>query len=84
MTALQQFSANNIPKTVEVNGIQYTASLKNNVLLVWMPQDQAEQLLNSPQNTTKSCNCNNGGGIRPLFFVASDINVSIHETGNLP
>ena len=52
MVALQQYSANNIPKTVEVNGIRYTSSLQNNVLLVWMPESQAEQLLNSPQNMT--------------------------------
>lgn len=83
LVALQQYSANNVPKTVEVGGVQYTSSLKNNILMVWMLQEHAEQLLNSPQNMTKSCNCNNDAK-RPLFFPASETNVSLHQTGNLP
>jgi hypothetical protein len=83
MVALQQFSPNNVPKTVEIDGVQYTSSLRNNVLMVWMPQEHAEKLLGSAQNITKSCNCANGA-TKPLFFPASEINASLHETGHLP
>jgi len=82
LVALQQFSANNIPKTVELNGIQYSPSLKNNVILVWIPESQAEQLLGSPKNMVSSCNCGNGA-TRQLFFPATETNVCIWETGDM-
>jgi hypothetical protein len=81
--ALQQYSANNIPKRVEVEGTLYEPSLRNNVILVWVAQEDAEKIINSPLNTTKSCNCNNGT-YKPMFYYASEINVSIHETGHMP
>lgn len=81
LVALQQYSANNIVKRVEIDGETYSPALKNNVILLWLEKEKAEKLLNSPKNTTKSCNCN-GGSYRPLFYPASEINVNIHETGH--
>jgi len=83
--ALQQFSANNVPiRKLEVDGIVYEPpSLRNNVILVWVPESTAEKILSSPGNMTSSCNCGNGAK-RQLFFPASDINVSLWETGHLP
>ena len=83
MVALQQFSPNNVPKRLDVDGIFYTASLQNNVLLVWVPEEISERILSSPANMVDSCNCGNGAK-KPLFFPASEINVSLHETGHLP
>ena len=79
--ALQQNSANNIPRQVEVDGVTYTPALRYNVILVWVLEEHAEKIINSPKNKEKSCNCN-GGTFRPQFFYASQINVNIFETGN--
>lgn len=81
--ALQQNSSNNIPKQVEVDGTLYSPVLRHNVILVWVAEDHAEKIINSPKNTMKSCDCNNAS-YKPMFYYCSEINVSIHETGDLP
>ena len=81
--ALQQYSINNIPKQVEVDGTLYTPVLRNNVILVWVAEEHAEKIINSPKNTVKSCDCPNASR-RQLFYYCSEINVSIHETGDRP
>jgi hypothetical protein len=81
--ALQQFSPNNLPKRIDVGGVEYTPTLQNNVILVWVPEAFGEQIINSDSNFVSSCNCGNGAK-KPLFFYATDINVSIFETGTLP
>ncbi len=82
--ALQQYSANNIPKKVSVDNVVYEPSLKNNVILMWVSEETAEKILSSPSNMTKGCNCPNAGALKPLFYPASEINVSLFETGHLP
>ena len=81
LVALQQYSANNISRKVEVEGVIYESNLKNNVILMWVPETVAEKILNSPNNMTKGCNCPNAGALKPLFYYASQTNVNIHETG---
>lgn len=76
--ALQQWSANNIPKKVEVDKVLYEPTLRNNVILVWVNEEQLQTILDIK---VKSCNCNNGA-TKPLFFIASDVNVAIHENGH--
>lgn len=78
--ALQQFSANNIPKKVEVDGVRCEPSLRNNVIMAWVEEKYVPKIL---EIKVKSCDCNNGA-MRPLFFIASDINVSLWETGTYP
>ena len=83
LVALQQYSPNNIPKQVEVDGTLYTPVLRYNVILVWVAEEHAEKIINSPKNVVKSCNCPNASN-KPMFYYCSEINVSIHETGDRP
>jgi hypothetical protein len=78
--ALQHHNSN--PATIQLEGTDkaYSFSPKNNVSLGWVDEEYLPRVLNIK---TKACDCD-GGRMKPKFFVASDINVSIHETGHLP
>ena len=78
--AVQHYNSN--PTTIQVEGTDkaYSFSPKNNVSLGWVDEAYLPRVLSIK---TKSCNCNNGA-MKPRFFVASDINVSLHETGRYP
>lgn len=78
--AVQHHNTN--PITIQVEGTDKTYSFtpKNNVSLGWVDEQYLPRVLNIK---VKSCNCENGA-MKPRFFVASDINVSLHETGQYP
>jgi hypothetical protein len=73
----------NPSKPVDVDGVIYIARPQHNVSIMWVPQELAERIVNSPLNTTKACNCNNGV-MKPLFNYANEIDVAVHETGDRP
>ena len=76
--AVQHFNSNPITIQVEGTNITYSWTPKNNVSLGWVDEQYLPRVLDIK---TKACNCDNGR-MKPRFFVASDINVSIHETGH--
>lgn len=82
LVALQHYSTNPSPPVV-VGDTTYQAQPKHNVSLMWVKEEDVQKILNSPQNLVKGCNCG-GGATKPRFFIASEINVSVHETGSLP
>lgn len=77
-TAIQHYSTN--PFTVKIDGTEKTYSWfpQHNVSLAWVDEEYVQKIL---EIKTKACNCNNGA-MKPRFFIASDINVSIHENGH--
>jgi hypothetical protein len=76
--AIQHTTTNPISIQVEGTDIVYSFVPKNNVSLAWVDEQYAPKILSIK---TKSCDCNNGA-TKPKFFVASDININIHETGH--
>lgn len=80
LTALQHWNSN--PATVKMDGTDrvYTFVPKYNVSLAWVQEQDVEKLLSIK---AKTCECN-GGAYTQKFRIASDINVSIHETGTYP
>lgn len=82
LVAIQHHNSNPSPPVV-VGETTYQAFPQHNVSLMWVLESDAEKIINSPENKTKSCDCN-GGAYKPRFFYASEINVSIHQTGDYP
>lgn len=80
--ALQHHNTNPSPPVV-VGENTYQATPRYNVSLMWVKKEDAPKIIDSPENKAKSCDCN-GGAYKPRFFYASEINVSIHETGDYP
>lgn len=78
--AVQHVTSN--PITIQVEGTDktYSFSPRHNVSLGWVDEMYLPRVLSIK---TKSCDCNNGA-TKPRFFVASDINTSLWETGHLP
>lgn len=77
--ALQHRTTN--PVTVQIDGTDrvYTFVPQNNVSLAWVEEQDVNRLLAIKE---KSCNCGNGAKAQK-FFLASDINVCLWETGTL-
>ena len=80
LVALQHHNSNP-SRRFEVGGTEYQAYPQHNVSLVWIPEQYAEIVVNSPQLKTKACNCNNGV-MKQIFQYAPEANVNIHETGH--
>jgi hypothetical protein len=73
----------NPSKPIQVGENIYQAIPQHNISLMWVNESDAEKIINSPENRTKSCNC--GGGVsQPLFRYANPLDVSLHETGDRP
>lgn len=72
--AVQHYTTN--PWAVKVNEVTYNWIPKNNVSLGWVQEDDLSKIL---AIDTKAC-C---GKRRKRFFVASQINVNLHETGRM-
>ena len=75
--AVQHRTTNPTSVKVEQSGEMYTFVPRNNVSLSWVKEEDLEKVLSIK---TKTCECN-GGTLAPKFFVASEINVNIHEKG---
>jgi hypothetical protein len=76
--AVQHVTSNPITIQVEGTNMTYSWTPRNNVSLGWVDEQYLPRVLGIK---TKSCDCD-GGRMKPRFFVASDINVNIHETGH--
>lgn len=76
--AVQHRSTN--PTAVQIQGTDrvYHFVPLHNVCLAWVEEQDLEKIL---AIQTKACDCNNGAKA-PKFFLASEINVNIHETGS--
>ena len=81
--ALKQIGRTNIAVPVEVDGVRYSASIQHNVWLLWVEESIAKNIIESPKNKVKSCNCNDAAW-RTLFKYANLTDVSLHETGDRP
>lgn len=82
LVALEHYNTNPSPP-VTVDDRTYQANPQYNVSLMWVKEEDVERILNSPQNMVKGCDCGNGA-MKPRFHIASEINVSIHLTGDRP
>jgi hypothetical protein len=79
--ALQQTGNTTRPVPITTpDGTVYQASIQHNVWLVWADEKDLSFLLSKQ---VKGCSCNNGA-MKPLFIIASPVNVSVHETGDRP
>jgi hypothetical protein len=73
----------NPSRPIQVGEKVYQSSPQHNISLMWVLVEDAERIINSPENRTKVCNC--GGGVsQPLFRYANDLDVSLFETGDRP
>ena len=78
--ALRHYKSNP-SRPVQVGEKTYQAVPKFNISLMWVDTEDAEKILNSPENKTKVCNC--GGGVsQPLFHYANQLDVCLWETGD--
>lgn len=78
--ALRQIGTNQRPVPISVGEVVYSASIKNNVWLLWAEEKDLEELLSK---RIKGCDCN-GGTYKPLYKIASVLDVSVYETGDRP
>ena len=72
--AMQHYTSN--PYTVKVGDAVYNWTPKNNVSLGWVKEEDLPRILTID---TKAC-C---GKRKKRFFLASQINVNLHETGSM-
>lgn len=77
--AIQHHNTNASPPVV-VDEDTYQSTPRFNVSLMWVKEEHLERILSQK---VKGCDCGNGA-MKPRFFIASEINVSIHETGDRP
>lgn len=73
--AVQHRITNPTSVRIEESGDVYSFVPLNNVCLGWVKEEHLDKIL---AIKTKTCECN-GGTMAPKFFVASEINVRIHE-----
>lgn len=73
----------NPSRPIQVGEKVYQSTPKFNISLMWVQTEDAEKIINSPENKIKGCDC--GGGVsKPLFRYANPLDVSLHETGDRP
>lgn len=82
LVALEHYNTNPSPPIV-VDDMTYQANPQHNVSLMWVKAEHYERILNSPENRVRGCDCG-GGATKPRFHVATEMNVSIHMTGDRP
>jgi len=78
--ALRQIGNNQRGIPIPVGEVVYAASPQHNVWLVWVDEQHVEELL---QKKIKGCDCG-GGAYKPLYQIASVLDVSIWDTGDRP
>jgi hypothetical protein len=61
----------------------YQAHPNFNISLMWVKEEDVDRILNSPELKTKGCDCS-GGVKKPLFYLANELDVSLHLTGDRP
>jgi hypothetical protein len=76
--AVQHRKTNPTAIQIQNTDRQYYFSPLHNVCLAWVEEQDLEKILAIME---KSCDCN-GGARTNKFFVASEINVNIYETGD--
>lgn len=82
LVALEHYNTNASPP-VMVDEVTYQSTPQNNVSLMWVREEHVDRILNSPENKVKGCDCGNGA-MKPRFHIATEVNVSIHLTGDRP
>lgn len=76
--AVQHRTTNPITVQIEGTDRNYTFVPLHNVSLAWVEEQDLEKILNIQM---KACDCD-GGRKTARFFLASETNVKIHETGS--
>lgn len=71
----------NPSRPIQIGERVYQSFPQHNISLMWVEEEDAETIVNSPQLKTKICNCS-GGVSQPLFRYATLNNVNVHETGH--
>lgn len=78
--ALRQIGTYQRPVPISVGEVVYSASIQNNIWLAWVDENDVDFLLTK---RIKTCDCG-GGAYKPLYKIASALDVSIWTTGDRP